>query len=412
MDKIGKGLSLLNDGGVASAKGFKAAGVCAGLKKSGKSDLALIFSERPATLAGAFTSNLFPAAPVQLDKKRVLSGRPARAIVANSGNANACTDKAGYANTVKMAELAAAELAISAEEVLVASTGRIGVQLPMDKIASGIKSAAKALSENGGHDATLAIMTTDTKPKEMAVSFSSGGKTAIIGGHCKGAGMIAPDLKVPHATMLCFITTDVAIEKELLEEFLEGASSNSFNNISVDNDMSTNDTVLVLANGMSGMEIKRGSPEAKLFKEALDAITLNLAQKMVMDGEGATKFVTVEITGAANGQDAVLCARAIANSMLCKTAWFGCDPNWGRILAAAGYSGAKFSPEKVTLDYDEQPVVRGGMDAGVSESVLAEVLKRRKFSVKLNLGAGSASHTHWTSDISYEYVKINADYHT
>lgn len=412
MKNTGSELSFVEDGGVTSPKGFKAAGVCAGLKKSGKPDMALIVSEKPADFAGAFTSNLFPAAPVQLCRERVLAKGLARAIVANSGNANACTGLEGYKNAVKMAELTAAELSIPAEQVLVASTGRIGVQLPMERIAAGVKAAAKALSPKGGAEATAAVMTTDTRPKEVAVSFSAGGRTVTIGGLCKGAGMIAPGMKVPHATMLCFIASDAAIRGDLLAELLEEAVEGSFNKIAVDNDMSTNDTVLVLANGCSGVEIKRGGKEAATFKAALSLVAEQLARSIVLDGEGVTKFISVEVEGAASEEDAKLCARAIANSMLCKTAWFGCDPNWGRVLAAAGYSGAKFSPEGVSLDYDEFPVVRNGIDAGTPEEQLAEVLKRPEVSVKLNLGEGPASFSMWTGDISYEYVKINADYHT
>lgn len=412
MKNIGTELNFVEDGGVTSPKGFKASGVCAGLKRSGKPDLALIVSERPANFAGVFTSNLFPAAPVQLCRERVLTQGHARAIVANSGNANACTGLEGYKNALKMAEITSSGLAIPLEQTLVASTGRIGVQLPMDKIENGIHAAIKALSPKGGAEATAAVMTTDTRPKEVAVSFQVDGKTVTIGGLCKGAGMIAPEMKAPHATMLCFICSDAAIDNALLAEFLSGSTENSFNRISVDNDMSTNDTVLVLANGCSGATIAKDSKAAATFKAALDMVCEQLARSIVLDGEGVTKFISVEVTGAANDADARLCAKAIANSMLCKTAWFGCDPNWGRVLAAAGYSGAKFSPEGASLDYDEFPVVRNGMDAGTPEDQLAEVLKRPEVSVKLDLAEGTGAHTVWTGDLSYEYVKINADYHT
>ena len=412
MKNIGTDLKFVEDGGVTSPKGYQAAGVCAGLKKSGKPDVALIFSERPANFAGAFTSNLFPAAPVQLCRERVISKCQAQAIVANSGNANACTGLEGYKNALKMAEITAAELSIPVERVLVASTGRIGVQLPMEKLEKGICAAKKSLSPKGGAEATAAVMTTDTRPTEVAVSFAVNGKTVTIGGLCKGAGMIAPGMKVPHATMLCFICSDAEVSGDLLSELLADAVEDSFNRITVDNDMSTNDTVLLLANGCSGATIAKGTKEAATFKAALGMVTEQLARSIVLDGEGVTKFISVEVTGAADDDDAKRCARAIANSMLCKTAWFGCDPNWGRVLAAAGYSGAKFSPESVSLDYDEFPVVRNGMDAGTAEEQLAEVLKRPEVSVKIDLGEGTAAHTIWTGDISYEYVKINADYHT
>jgi len=412
MKNSGTNLDFVEDGGVTSARGFLAAGVAAGLKASGRPDVALIFSEKPANFAGVFTSNLFPAAPVQLCREKVLAQSKAQAIVVNSGNANACTGLEGYKNATKMAELAAAALSIPHERVLVASTGRIGVQLPMDKVTKGIEAAARSLSKKGGSEATAAIMTTDTRPKEVAVSFLANGKTVTIGGICKGAGMIAPDMKAPHATMLCFITTDAAIENTLLSEFLAEAAEASFNRITIDGDMSTNDTVLALANGASGAEIRKGFKEANTFKSALAMVTEHLARSIVLDGEGVTKFISVEVGGAACDADAKKCAKAIANSLLCKTAWFGCDPNWGRVLAAAGYSGAVFSPESVSLDYDEFPVVRNGMDAGTPEKELAEVLKRPEFSVRLDLGEGPGSHCVWTGDISYEYVKINADYHT
>ncbi len=405
-------LNFVENGGVTSPLGFLASGVSAGLKKSGKPDMAMIFSEKPASFAGTFTSNLFPAAPVQLCKERILSQSKAQAIIVNSGNANACTGLEGYKNAVKMAEAAASPLSIPQERALVSSTGRIGVQLPMDKIAAGIAAAAKALSRKGGADAAMAIMTTDTRPKEVAVSFSVHGRTVSIGGMCKGAGMIAPDMHPPHATMLCYITTDAGIDNDSLSEFLAEAVEHSFNRITIDGDMSTNDTVLILANGASGAEIKKGSRDAGVFKSALLMVTEHLARSIVLDGEGATKFVAVEVSGASSDSDAKRCAKSIANSLLCKTAWFGCDPNWGRVLAAAGYSGAAFSPENVSLDYDEFPVVRNGMDAGTPEAELANALRRPEFTVRIDLGEGSGSHTIWTSDISYEYVKINADYHT
>lgn len=405
-------LNFVENGGVTSPLGFLASGVSAGLKKSGKPDMAMIFSEKPASFAGTFTSNLFPAAPVQLCKERILSQSKAQAIIVNSGNANACTGLEGYKNAVKMAEAAAAPLAIPQERVLVSSTGRIGVQLPMDKISAGVAAAAKALSRKGGAEAAMAIMTTDTRPKEVAVSFSVYGRTVTIGGMCKGAGMIAPDMHPPHATMLCYIATDAAIDNESLSAFLSEAVELSFNRITIDGDMSTNDTVLILANGASGVEIKKGSRDAAVFKSALLMVAEQLARSIVLDGEGATKFVSVEVSGAANDSDARRCAKSISNSLLCKTAWFGCDPNWGRVLAAAGYSGAAFSPENVSLDYDELPVVRNGMDAGTPEAELANVLRRPEFTVRIDLGEGDASHTVWTSDVTYEYVKINADYHT
>lgn len=405
-------MDFIENGGVTSPRGFRAAGVCAGLKRNGAGDMALLCSETPCAFSATFTSNLFPAAPVQLCKERVLKQSTVQAVVVNSGVANACTGIEGYRNAEKMAELTGRELGISPESVMVCSTGRIGNQLPMDKIEKGIVLAAKALRPDGGAEAAGAIMTTDTKPKEIALSFSSGDRLVTIGGMCKGAGMIAPKMTVPHATMLCCITTDCVISNELLASMLGDVIDDSFNKVTVDGDMSTNDTVIVMANGASGVEIKPGSPDELHFKVALTMVAQHLARAIAMDGEGATKFVSVEVRGAASARDAEVCARTIANSLLCKTAWFGCDPNWGRVLAAAGRSGASFSPENVSLDYDEMPVVRNGIDAGTPESELAQVLKRGEFTIKLDLGEGHGSFTVWTSDISYEYVKINADYHT
>ncbi len=405
-------MDFIENGGVTSPQGFQAAGVCAGLKRSQANDMAMLWSKTPCTFSGTFTSNLFPAAPVQLCKERVLKQDRIQAVIINSGIANACTGIEGYNNAEKMAELTARELNIKPEMVMVSSTGRIGNHLPMDKIEKGIVMAAKALHDDGGAEAAEAIMTTDTKPKEIALSFISGERRVTIGGMCKGAGMIAPNMTVPHATMLCYITTDCAISNELLSSMLGEIVDDSFNKVTVDGDMSTNDTVIVMANGASGVEITENSPDALHFKVALTMVAQHLARAIAMDGEGATKFVSVEVRGAANKEDAEKCARTVANSLLCKTAWFGCDPNWGRVLAASGRSGAVFSAENVSLDYDEMSVVRSGIDAGTPEEELAQILKRGEFTIKLDLGEGHGMFTVWTSDISYEYVKINADYHT
>ncbi len=416
MKQLNFELDFVENGGIVSPLGFLASGVTCGLKKSGNPDFAMLFSEKPCNFAGTFTSNLFPAAPVQLCRERVRKSETVQAVVVNSGVANACTGLTGYENAAATAARAAERLNIAPESVLVSSTGRIGVQLPMEKIFAGIDAAAAALSRDGGHDAVAAIMTTDTRPKEVAVSFTTpDGKRVTIGGMTKGAGMIAPRMLLakPHATMLCYLTTDAEIGNEDLGRFLEEAVDGSFNRITVDNDMSTNDTCILMANGAAGIRITADSGMlAEMFREALSLVTEHLARNMVMDGEGSTKLVAVEVSGALTENDARKCARAIADSMLCKTAWFGCDPNWGRVLAAAGYSGAVFSPENVSLDYDDMPVVRGGMDAGTPEVDLVPVLKQNEFTIRLDLGEGSACYHVWTSDISYEYVKINADYHT
>lgn len=403
----------LENGSVTDAAGFKACGVTAGLKKSGKADMALIFSEKSANFAGVFTSCVFAAAPVRVSRSKVRSSAAARAFIINSGNANACTGANGLANANKMCELTAEALNISAGEVLVASTGRIGVQMPMDIISKGITMAAAALAAGGGNQAAEAIMTTDTVPKACALQVELSGGTVTIGAICKGVGMIDPQMKTaPHATMICCITTDAACSNELLESMLAENTECSFNRITVDGDMSTNDTCVIFANGASGVTLTAGSADAEKFRAALLAVMQNLARKQVMDGEGATKFVAIEVNGAPDTAAAKLCAEAVANSLLCKTAWFGCDPNWGRIVAALGYSGADFDPDKVDIFYDDKIVVSAGGDAGTPESELAEVMKKREFTVRVNMNQGAGEYWVWTSDVSYEYVKINAEYHT
>lgn len=402
----------LANGSVTTPRGFRAAGVAAGFKKSGAPDFAMILSDVPANFAGVFTSCTFAAAPVQVSRKRVLCSDRIRAAVINSGNANACTGETGLANAETTCALTANRLGICPDEVLVSSTGRIGTQLQMDTVRKGIELAASALSEDGGEQAAQAIMTTDTVPKSIAVEFELNGIACRIGAMSKGSGMIAPKLKVPHATMLCYITTDVKLSNALLSRMLGENVTKSFNRITIDGDMSTNDTVIAMANGLSGVEIQPDTPEAATFCEALLFIMQQLARKMVMDGEGVTKFVHVEVSHARSEEDARLCAESVANSLLCKTAWFGGDPNWGRVVAALGYSGANFQPEKVDLFYDGVPVVRKGGDAGTPESKLIDIVRKREFTVMIDLHDGNGSYWVWTSDISYEYVKINADYHT
>ncbi len=399
-------------GSVTTPRGFRASGIVAGFKKSGALDFAMVVSDKPANFAGVFTRCTFAAAPVLLDRKKVLSVPFARAVVINSGNANACTGAAGLKNAERSCEIAGAELGVDPAGVLVCSTGRIGVQLSMGLIEKGVRLGAAALSCDGGADAARAIMTTDTVPKHAAVRLNIGGKSVAIGAMTKGAGMIDPDLKAPHATMLCTITTDAKLDNALLQSMLNANAGESFNRITVDGDMSTNDTVLLLANGESGVEICSASPEAAMFQEALLALMRHLARRMVLDGEGVTKFVTLRIENARTERDARLCAEAVANSLLCKTAWFGGDPNWGRVVAALGYSGAEFNPDTCDIYYDDMPVVRNGGDAGTPESALSGIVAQKEFTVRVNLNDGSADYWVWTNDISYEYVKINADYHT
>ena len=403
---------FLDHGSVTTPRGFRAAGVTAGFKRNGAPDFAMIESEVPANFAGAFTSCTFAAAPVQLCRRRVLSEEFIRAAVINSGNANACTGPTGLANAEATCVLAANRLGIRPEEVVVSSTGRIGVQMPMETVKKGIELAADALSSEGGAEAARAIMTTDTVPKSVAVELEIDGIVLSIGAMTKGAGMIDPALKVPHATMLCYITTDAKIDNTLLREMIAANAEESFNRITVDGDMSTNDTVIIMANGLSGTEIRGGTPQAERFREALLAVMQRLAREMVMDGEGATKFVTVKVVHAESKQDARLCAEAVANSLLCKTAWYGGDPNWGRVVAALGYSGAAFNPDHTNIYYDGKPVVLQGGDAGTPEEELSGIVAQREFTVLIDLADGAAEYWVWTCDVSHEYVKINADYHT
>jgi glutamate N-acetyltransferase/amino-acid N-acetyltransferase len=403
---------FVENGSVTTPAGFRASGVVAGFKRSGAPDFAMLVSEVPAHFAGAFTSCTFAAAPVRICQERVRRSPKIRAVIINSGNANACTGVAGLDNARKSCAIAAGALGIAPEEVMVSSTGRIGVQLDLGLIEKGVALAAAALSAAGGNTAARAIMTTDTVPKSVAVQLELGGKTISIGAMTKGAGMIDPNLKTLHATMLCYITTDAGIDNPTLARLIESGVEGSFNRITIDGDMSTNDTVIMLANGASGVKIAAGTPEFEQFKAALDAAMRELARQMVADGEGATKFVTIKVVHAPDREAAKKCAEAVANSLLCKTAWFGNDPNWGRVVAALGYSGAAFDPDKVNIYYDEMPVVKNGGDAGTPESELAAVIGKREFTVLVDLAAGSADYWVWTCDVSYEYVKINADYHT
>ncbi|MDD4818339.1 MAG: bifunctional glutamate N-acetyltransferase/amino-acid acetyltransferase ArgJ [Victivallaceae bacterium] len=406
-------IKIIENGSVTTPAGFKASGVTAGLKKSGNPDMALVFSEKPCRFGAAFTSCTFAAAPVQISRQHAENSEFVQAMIINSGNANACTGKKGLENVEKMCGQVAGLLGITPDAVMVASTGRIGVQMPMDIIEKGIALACPALTSDGGETAARAIMTTDTVPKHVAAEIAIDGKTVRLGAMTKGVGMIDPKLNaVPHATMICVVTTDAEVGNSALAGMMPECTADSFNRITVDGDMSTNDTVLVMANGASGVKVVPGSSGEKLFRSALLKVMQILARKMVMDGEGATKFIEVSVVNAADVDTAKLCAEAVANSLLCKTAWFGCDPNWGRVIAAVGYSGAKFDPDKVNVFYNRRPVVKNGGDAGTPEAELALELKGRELKVTIELNNGSSSYWVWTSDISYEYVKINAEYHT
>jgi glutamate N-acetyltransferase/amino-acid N-acetyltransferase len=400
------------DGGITASKGFLAAGVFCGIKKR-KKDLALITSEVPCTCAGSFTTNLVKAAPVVWDQAIVSAQQPVQAIVINSGNANACTAAQGDEDCRRMASLTAHTLSLKAEEVLVCSTGVIGVPLPMDRIEEGIEMSAKALdsSRQAADDAANAICTTDTFTKEVAVTLQIDGKTVTIGGMAKGSGMIHPNM----ATMLSFITTDAAIAQDQLQALLSASIIDSYNMISVDGDTSTNDTTLVLANGQSGCsDLSPSHPQWEEFTNAFDWVNTALAKLIVRDGEGAGKFLEVEIRGAKDKQSARTLARSITTSNLVKTAFFGSDANWGRILCAMGYSGADFDPLGVDLYFMSNKgriqVVEGGTPVAFDEKLARSILMENEIVTLAVLQDGEAEATAWGCDLSYEYVRINGEY--
>lgn len=389
--------------GVTAAKGFQAAGVACGLKKTGALDLALVFSDSDCTCAGMFTTNRVKAAPVLYDQTTLTqNNRAIRAVVANSGCANACTGEAGLNDTRTTAEETAKALGIRADQVLVLSTGVIGQRLPMEKIRAGISQAASGLKYDGGAEAARAIMTTDTKPK----TFELRGSRFAIGGMCKGAGMIHPNM----ATMLAVITTDAKVAPDWLNQALHVAVNQSFNRISVDGDMSTNDTVLLLANGTSGTEISES--EIGDFTATLTQVCVNLAKQLVRDGEGVTKFVELNITGARDEIEAVRVAKAIANSPLTKTALYGGDANWGRVIAAAGYSGVEVEPSKMKLWFGNVNVFANGIPTDFDEAASTRAIAGSEVFIRLDLGQGDASTTFWTCDLSHDYVTINGKYRT
>ena len=379
-------------GGVTAATGFCAAGMAAGIKPSGKKDLALIISDVPATVAATFTRNQVKAAPVKLDMRHVKNGK-ACAIVANSGNANACTGKIGLLHAQAMAAAVARRIGCQDEHVLVCSTGRIGVPLPIVKIETGIKQLLRQVSRDGSHEAAQAIMTSDTFPKECAVRCGK----FHVGGIAKGAGMIHPNM----ATMLAFITTDAAVPRGALQRALRHAVNKSFNRISVDGDMSTNDTVICLANGLAG------EVALQEFQAALDQVCLELAKMIVKDGEGVTKFVTVDVHGARNDREAEIAARSVCNSVLVKTSWCGGDPNWGRIMDSLGYSGAKIVEEKVDIAYDGLSAVKGGQPTRTPLAKLKKIVKQPAFTITIQLHLGHGRCTMHTCDLTEAYVTFN-----
>ena len=394
--------------GVTYAKGFKAAGVKAGIKKSGNLDVAVIYTETPAAIAGTFTQNKVAAAPVYVSKETVATGS-ARAIVANAGCANACTGKQGMDDAYKTREIAAKELGINADDVIVGSTGVIGVTLPMDKLEKGIKNAVADLSETGSINAANAIITTDTHCKTMTVKFDIGDAEVHMGAIAKGSGMIRPNM----ATMLCYITTDLDIEQSLLQKALSTCVEKSFNMISVDGDMSTNDTVVVLANGLAGnKKITEENADYDIFCSNLMALCVELAKEIAADGEGASKFLTINVKGAKSFADAKTVGMAVANSPLVKTAFFGEDPNWGRVICAVGYSGADMVPEKTVVKFGGITIFDCGVGAQYDSEALVKVMRENDIVIDIELNLGDSDATVWTCDLSYEYVKINGEYHT
>ena len=401
------------DGGVTAAKGFQAASTAAEINYKGRTDMAMVFSEVPCVAAGTFTTNVVKAAPVRWDQDIVYNHQGARAVICNSGIANACTGEEGFSYCKATAQAAAESLGIPEDSVLVASTGVIGMQLPIDRIANGVKAMAPKLagSREAGLEAAKAIMTTDTEKKEAAVEIEIGGKTVTVGGMCKGSGMIHPNM----CTMLGFVTTDVDISKELLQEALSEDIKDTYNMVSVDGDTSTNDTVLLLANGQAGnVKITEKNADYEEFKKALNYVNTTLAKKIAGDGEGATALFEVKVTGAATKADAVTLSKSVVTSSLTKAAIYGHDANWGRILCALGYSGVQFDPEKVDLYFESKAgklkIIENGVSTGYSEEEATTILSEDAVTAIADMKMGEAEATAWGCDLTYDYVKINADY--
>ncbi len=403
----------LSDGSPTTPLGFRAAAVAAGIKQSGRPDLVLVISDRDCAAAGVFTSNRVAAAPVLLDRETLAAGRAAlRGVIINAGNANACTGAPGLADAREMQRLAATAVDVRPEQFLVMSTGVIGVPLPMERVRAGVAAAAPLLSAEGGPAAAEAIMTTDTRPKRAAVEVELTGGRVRLGGMAKGAGMIHPNM----ATLLGLLTTDAAVAPDDLDALLRDAVAGSFNAISIDGDTSTNDTVLLLANGAAGVALSDAESRAR-FAAALSDLCRQLAQMIVRDGEGATRVVAVRVTGAASAADARRVADAIATSPLVKTAFAGGDPNWGRILAATGRSGAMVEPDRLSLwvgapGAEPLQLVRAGTPTAFREADAAAVFALPEFTAHVDLALGDGEATLWTTDLTHEYVTINADYRT
>ena len=400
-------------GGVTAAKGFEAASTAAGIKYKDRTDMALVYSQVPCVAAGTFTTNVVKAAPVKWDQQVVKSGAKAQAVVVNSGIANACTGAEGFGYCKDTADAAAKALNISTDGVLIGSTGVIGKQIPIDKLTAGIKVLAGKKNDTleNGTEAAKAIMTTDTVKKEIAVEVEIDGKNVTVGGMCKGSGMIHPNM----CTMLGFITTDVVISKELLQAALSESVKDTYNMVSVDGDTSTNDTVLLLANGLAGnKKIETKEEDYKKFAEALNYVNTWLAKHIAADGEGASALFEVKVIGAKSKEQAVTLSKSIITSNLTKAAIFGHDANWGRILCAMGYSGAVFDPEKVDLYFESKAgklkIIENGVATGYSEEEATKILSEKEVTAIADVKMGTATATAWGCDLTYDYVKINADY--
>ncbi len=401
------------NGGITAAKGFAAASTAAGIKYKDRADMAMIYSEAPCNVAGTFTRNLVKAAPVKWDQSIVQEVGQAQAVVINAGIANACTGEEGMGYCLATAEKVSKVLKVPAKQVLVASTGVIGMQLPIDRICAGIDAMAPNLAgdETSGHAAAKAIMTTDTHEKEVAVEIELGGKTVTIGGMCKGSGMIHPNM----CTMLSFVTTDAAITQELLAEALKADVEDTYNMISVDGDTSTNDTCLLLANGMAqNPEITEKNEDYRTFCAALNFVNETLAKMMAGDGEGATALFEVKVIGAETKEQAKILSKAVITSNLTKAAIYGHDANWGRILCAMGYSGAQFDPEKVDLFFESAAgrilILKDGIAVDYSETEATRILSESAVTVIADVKMGNCEATAWGCDLTYDYVRINADY--
>lgn len=398
---------ILEDGSVTSPKGFTAGATAAGIKYVGRNDMTIVYSAVPAQAAAVYTLNKFKAAPLQVTEANIGTNGMAQAIVVNSGIANAGMGTEGMSQARQVSDWTAEALQISADDIVVASTGVIGMPLPMEKMKAGIQALTEVLNENGGHDAARAIMTTDTVCKEMAVQLEIGGKTVTIGAMAKGSGMIHPNM----ATMLGFLTTDVNIEQNALKTAFKANIDDSFNMVSVDGDTSTNDMVVILANGQAGNDVLTlDSPEFPEFQAALREICTTMAKKIAADGEGATKMIECTVTGAQNREDARKCAKAVIASSLVKAAVFGNDANWGRIACAAGYSGATIDTDKVNIYIGDIQVAKNGMGLKFDEEKATETLKQKTVRILVELNIGDVEATAWGCDLTYDYVSINADY--